>query len=304
MTQANMTSLDLDTLTARVSAGESLSLDELRRLAESPDILQIGMLADAVRRRINKTTVSFVRVALVEIDKPISAEAVPDTAGEARLVGSPATLGVALANLASVKAVARLRAVSGFSWADVERWAGAEDGQAQVLARLRAAGLECLAEMPFDLADGFEDALAAMAEAGFEHVRLTVGKAATMDSRLPQFLRAARASERFPIVVAVAPLPLSLNPLRPTTGYDDVKAAALARLAMPQIPHVQVDWLRYGPKLAQVALTFGADDLDNVSPSEDAPHGQRRAPIEELRRNVESAGFTAVERDGRFLLRA
>ncbi|MEQ1730736.1 MAG: hypothetical protein ABL982_20390, partial [Vicinamibacterales bacterium] len=131
---------------------------------------------------------------------------------------------------------------------------------------------------------------------------LTVSTAAPVDVRLRQLLRAANVPERFPHVLAVAPLPMSLNSLRPTTGYDDVKAVALARLALPRVPHVQVDWLRYGPKLAQVALTFGADDLDNVSASDDAPDGRRRAPIEELRQNIESAGFTAVERDGRFSL--
>jgi 2-iminoacetate synthase ThiH len=77
---------------------------------------------------------------------------------------------------------------------------------------------------------------------------------------------------------------------------------ALARLAAPNIPTIQVDWTRYGPKLAQVALTFGADDLDNVTASDDAPDGHRRAPLEEVRRNIEAAGFTAAERDGRFSL--
>jgi 2-iminoacetate synthase ThiH len=75
---------------------------------------------------------------------------------------------------------------------------------------------------------------------------------------------------------------------------------AVARLAAPGIPVVQVDWLRYGPKLAQVALTFGADDLDAVTASDDAAEGRRRAPLEEVRRNIEAAGFTAAERDGRF----
>ena len=91
-----------------------------------------------------------------------------------------------------------------------------------------------------------------------------------------------------------------LNAFRPTTGYDDVKTVAIARLAAPNIPTIQVDWLRYGPKLAQVALTFGADDLDGVTPSDDAPEGRRRAPLEEVRRNIEAAGFMPAERDGRF----
>jgi aminodeoxyfutalosine synthase len=76
----------------------------------------------------------------------------------------------------------------------------------------------------------------------------------------------------------------------------------MARLAAPNIPTVQVDWLRYGPKLAQVALTFGADDLDSVSAVDEAPEGRRRAPLEDVRRNIEAAGLSPAERDGRFNL--
>ena len=77
---------------------------------------------------------------------------------------------------------------------------------------------------------------------------------------------------------------------------------AIARLAAPDIPDVQIDWQRYGPKLAQVALTFGANDLDGVTSSDDAPEGRRRAPLEEVRRNIEAAGLEPAERDGRFHL--
>jgi aminodeoxyfutalosine synthase len=113
-------------------------------------------------------------------------------------------------------------------------------------------------------------------------------------------VRAAALHERLACVRALSPLAAASQGLRPSTGYDDVKAVALARLAAPNIPSIQVDWLRYGPKLAQVALTFGADDLDGVGCSDDAPDGRRRAPLEEVRRNIQAAGFTPVERDGRF----
>jgi 2-iminoacetate synthase ThiH len=63
---------------------------------------------------------------------------------------------------------------------------------------------------------------------------------------------------------------------------------------------VQVDWQLYGPKLAQVALTFGADDVDGVSPVDEAPEGKRRSPLEEIRRNILAASGEPVERDGRF----
>ena len=85
----------------------------------------------------------------------------------------------------------------------------------------------------------------------------------------------------------------------PTTGYDDVRVVALARLAVSTVPHIQVDWSQYGPKLAQVALTFGADELDRVSPIDDESLGRRRMAAEDVKRNIAAAGFVAVERDPR-----
>jgi 2-iminoacetate synthase ThiH len=61
-----------------------------------------------------------------------------------------------------------------------------------------------------------------------------------------------------------------------------------------------VDWGLYGPKLAQVALTVGADDVDAVSAEDDQAQGPRRAPLEEIRRNIRAAGLEPVERNGRF----
>ena len=102
------------------------------------------------------------------------------------------------------------------------------------------------------------------------------------------------------VIRAFAPLPRRVNPAVPSTGFDDVKRIALARLIADNVPSIQVDWSLYGPKLAQVALTVGADDVDSVSPDDDASQGRRRAPLEEVRRNIRAAGFEPVERDGRF----
>jgi 2-iminoacetate synthase ThiH len=62
------------------------------------------------------------------------------------------------------------------------------------------------------------------------------------------------------------------------------------------VKRIQVDWSQYGPKLAQVALTFGANDLDRVSRVDDQSLGRRRTSVEDVRRNVAAAGFTAIER--------
>src|SRR4029079_19715582 len=89
-------------------------------------------------------------------------------------------------------------------------------------------------------------------------------------------------------------------PAVPTTGYEDVKRIALARLVVDNVPSIQVDWSLYGPKLAQVALTVGADDVDGVSPEDDMGEGRRRAPLEEIPRNIVAAGQGPGERNRRF----
>ena len=114
------------------------------------------------------------------------------------------------------------------------------------------------------------------------------------------YKRVADLQRAVAVIRTFAPLPRTLNPAVPTTGYDDVKRVALARLIVDNIASIQVDWSLYGPKLAQVALTVGADDVDAVSAEDDMSEGRRRAPLEEIRRNIRAASQEPIERNGRF----
>ena len=288
-----------DLLMERVGAGERLEADDLAHLSASADILQLGMLADTVRRRLHGAQVTYVRIAACPFDKSFT-DSVPLAAREVRVTGSPESLEIALTAVEAARAVAGDRAVSAFSWLDVERLA-ASTRVSDVVERLRRAGLDSLAEIPLDRIADPPKVLEALVSAGYNQIRLTIDKAAA-DARVKLFIAAAALQDAFPSIRSINPLPTTLDALRPTTGYDDVKSVAIARLAAPDIPTVQVDWVRYGPKLAQVALTFGADDIDNVSASDEAPDGRRRAPLEEVRRNIQAAGLEPAERDGRFAL--
>ena len=273
-----------------------MTTDEIRVLAASPDILTLGMLADEARRGARSTEVTYVRVATLPVDG--APAEIPVAAREVRLTGRPSSLGAAVAALEVVREASGDRFVSGFSLADLAALDGAGSLESSLRA-LRGAGLDMVAEVPIDRLEHPESGLAAMEAAGFTHARLTVDRAPG-DARLDILLRAQALGARYSIVKAISPLPMMLDAFRPTTGYEDVKMVALARLALPSIPVVQVDWMRYGPKLAQVALTFGADDLDNVPATDDAPDGPRRSPLVDVRRNVEAAGFVPIEREGNF----
>ena len=302
-----MTATTFDHRMATLESGERLSDSEIRELAASPDVLTLGMLADALRRRLRGGTVTFLRVAVCPFDRPFS-DAVLPAAREVLVTGAPPTLDQAASAVERARAVAGERTVVAFSWLDVERFAAAGDAGGGpeavggVLRTLRQAGLDGLAELPLDLMAETDAAIDRLRSAGFQQLRLTVA-AGDVPDRTALWLRAADLQDRFACIQTLNPLPAAPRASGgATTGYQDVKTMAAARLAAPNVPSLQVDWARYGPKLAQVALTFGADDVYGVSAADSSPDGRRRAPLEEIRRNIEAAGLDAVERDGRFTL--
>jgi len=293
-----MTATVFDARLARVEGGEPLTADEIRDVSTSPDIVSLGMLADTMRRRLRGTRTTYLRVSSCPLNSSF-ADAVTPLAREICITGEPDTAEVATSAVRSAKAVAGNRTVCGFRWSDIERLADSVAARTALLTGLRQEGLDALAELPLDTTTDVTAAVDQLCAAGFERIRLTV-EAAGSASRPELWLKAAALQDACSRIQLLNPLPTALKAFRPTTGYEDVRSVALARLAAPNVPVIQVDWTRYGPKLAQVALTFGADDLWGISPSDDAPEGRRRAPREEVRRNIEAAGFEAVERDGRF----
>jgi hypothetical protein len=226
----------------------------------------------------------------------------PEAARELRLVGRPSSFEEArsaVCAVASTSAEGRVP-IGGFSLADLFTIAGDVQGLTAVLRALKDEGLSFIAEAPVDEIGDLEGALSASRDAQLPVARLTVGSpsAAGPMALFRQVLEAHRA---LGAVSVFAPLPRR-HDREPSTGYEDVRAVALARILLP-LDHVQVDWRLHGPKLAQVALTFGADDIDSVAPEDDQSQGRRRSPAEEIRRGIRSAGFEPIERDGRFARR-
>jgi aminodeoxyfutalosine synthase len=216
-----------------------------------------------------------------------------------RIAGVPVTTAAALARVAEVARAADGVPLSAFSLADLEDVAAREQITLRaLLEELRSAGLELVAEAPFDRLRDARRSIEEVNIAGLALARLTIERHPEMT--LPALLTQVAALQRQVAVVRTfAPLPRRLSSTAPTTGYEDVKRVALARLSV-DIPSIQVDWALYGPKLAQVALTFGADDIDGVRAVDDLSEGRRRAPLEEIVRNIRAAGLEPVERNGRF----
>ena len=279
-----------------------ISAAELTSLATSHDIISIGMLADDLRRQRHGAKTTFVRVATTSADAGAPVVR-PPSAGELRIVGVPASRAAAVERVRDVAAAADGAAVTGFSLADLEALSAREGVTLRaLLEELRAAGLELVAEAPMDRLQDPRRSIEEVNIAGLSLARLTVEKVRSADP-MPLLKAVADLQRAVAVVRAFAPLPRRINPAVPTTGFEDVKHVALARLVVDNVPSIQVDWSLYGPKLAQVALTVGADDVDGVSAEDETTEGRRRAPLEEIRRNIIAAGQEPVERNGRFELR-
>jgi aminodeoxyfutalosine synthase len=272
---------------------------ELSTLAGTHDIISLGAVADESRRQRHGTRTTFVRVADVPPD-PGAPVAYPPSAGEVRIIGAAPSRAAAVVRVTEVAAAATGAAVSGFSLADLEQLSAREGVTLRsLLEELRAAGLELVAEAPVDRLQNARRSIEEVNIAGLALARLTVHQAASTDP-LPLLKSVADLQRAVAVIRTFAPLPRRTNPAAPTTGYEDVKQVALARIVVENIASIQVDWTLYGPKLAQVALTVGADDVDGVSPEDETTEGRRRAPLEEIRRNIRAAGQEPVERNGRF----
>ncbi len=288
---------------AKLASGGRLADADIDRLAASHDILAVGMLADDVRQARHGRRATFVRVATFDVNQPVPDPAsIAPAAGEWRILGTPTDLDGAIRITRQLAELPARRPLSGLSLADVERVAVVAGRTLnEALLALHEAGLEAIAYLPADRVADLGGALDAVQKAGMRVGRISFDGSGTAER--VALLRRVAATAGAGAVRAIAPLPMTVKALGPTTGYDDVKIVALARLIVDNVPSVQVDWAVYGPKLAQVALTFGADDLDAVSPLDEVPEGRRRAPLEEVRRNIVAAGLEPVERDGRYAAR-
>jgi len=288
-----------DGLTARLAAGEALDEGDLAALAATADILTLGMLADEARRRRHGAEVTYVRVAEVDLPAAGGVPVIPPAAGEVRVRASTSALESQLHALHDVVKAAGRVPVSACSLADLESHARTTGTPLlNMLRGIRGTGVTAIAEAPIDVLEDARAALEAVRGAGLTLARLTVQRQAEGAARVALIAKAVELQRALGWLTSFAPLPRSWSAAAPTTGYEDVRQVALARLLADNIPSIQVDWALYGPKLAQVALTVGADDLDAVPAVDDQSEGRRRAPLEEVRRNIQAAALIPVERDG------
>jgi len=87
-----------------------------------------------------------------------------------------------------------------------------------------------------------------------------------------------------------------------TSGIDDLKTIAVSRLVLDNFDHIKAYWIMLGEKISQLALNFGADDIDGTIIEEKITHSAGALTGEgltavQLSHMIKKAGKVPVERD-------
>ena len=193
----------------------------------------------------------------------------------------------------------------------------------QVLSKLKAAGLDSLPgggaeifhpEVRTRISDDKATADQYLAIHGLAHrmgmrtnVTMLYGHIETFEHRVDHILRVRDQQDASGGFQAFIPLAFhpdgnGMKNLPGPTGVDDLRTIAVSRLMLDNVDHIKSYWVSSSPKIAQIALRFGADDVDGTivhetiykSAGSSRPEGLTRAALIRL---IQEAGCVPIERD-------
>jgi aminodeoxyfutalosine synthase len=193
----------------------------------------------------------------------------------------------------------------------------------EVLTKLRAAGLDSL---PGGGAEIFHDDVRkkishdkANADEYLEVHRVAhrlgmrtnstmlYGHIETFEHRVDHLLRLRALQDETGGLQAFIPLAFhpdgnGMKNLPAPTAVDDLRTLAVSRLMLDNVPHIKAYWVSLTPDVAQIALRFGADDIDGTIVHETiyhaaGSHSPQGLTYDELVRLIREAGRTPIERD-------
>jgi aminodeoxyfutalosine synthase len=145
------------------------------------------------------------------------------------------------------------------------------------------------------------------AEGLTSNATMLYGHIETVEERIDHFMQLRDIQDETNGFTAFIPLAFhsentKLTHIPPTSAYLDLKTTAIARLMLDNFDHIKAYWVMLGEKLAQIAQTFGADDLDGTIIEEKITHSAGATSSKGLTRDylvhmIRSAGFEPMERD-------
>lgn len=146
-----------------------------------------------------------------------------------------------------------------------------------------------------------------IAEAGLpQYATMLYGHIETIEERVDHLLQLRALQDGTGHLLGFTPLAFHpartrLSHLPPVSGHDDLLTIAVSRILLDNIGHIKTFWVMHTPDIAQLALSFGADDMDGTIMRYEIV--QRNGSTEQaldtaaMRRLITEAGYDPVERD-------
>lgn len=137
------------------------------------------------------------------------------------------------------------------------------------------------------------------------------GHIETLEQRIDHLERMRKLQDEAPGFDAFIPLKYHsrgnrLSEAGESSVEDDLRTIAISRIFLDNIPHIKAYWVSYGKATTEMALAFGADDIDGTIGDTTKIYSMAGGvakptmSVEELEAMVRAAGFTPVERDSHY----
>lgn len=189
-----------------------------------------------------------------------------------------------------------------------------------VLRRLAAVGLDSIPGGGAEILDdrvrhyisphkiGWQDWLGVMKTAHRLGMKTTAtmmfGSVETLEERVMHLIRVRDAQDETGGFRAF--IPWSFQPANTdlggavATGFDYLKTLAVSRLILDNVPNIQASWVTQGAKMAQVSLSFGANDFGGTMLEENVVRAagvSYRVPMDEILCCIKNAGMRPAQRN-------
>jgi cyclic dehypoxanthinyl futalosine synthase len=188
------------------------------------------------------------------------------------------------------------------------------------LARLQAAGLdsipgagaEILVEAVREQIAPYKNSAAAWLDLMRTAHRLGIGSSVTMmygsvesiEQRVEHLVRVRALQDetggfRAFIPWSFQPEGTHLGDVKRASGFDYLRTVAVSRLMLDNVPNIQSSWLTQGPKLGQIALQYGVNDMGSTILEENVVSKESvfMVPLSEIERLITDAGFVPARRN-------
>ncbi len=135
------------------------------------------------------------------------------------------------------------------------------------------------------------------------------GHVETLEHRVDHLLRLREQQDRTGGFSAFIPLKYrnfgnSMSEVGEVSIVEDLRMLAMSRIVLDNVPHIKAYWVMYGKQTTELALSFGADDIDGTIEDSTRIYSMAGATdrrpvmtIDEIERIATAAGLQAVERD-------